>query len=95
MKIFLVLLAMSLVVIPGLAENTTLTLNSSTHDALQDAINRIGPGGRTIRMTEGTFKGTVVIDKPLNIVGAGIGRTIVDGDNKDTVFTIGKTSPDI
>ena len=94
MKIFLVLLAMSLVVILGLAENTTLTLNSSTHDALQDAINRIGPGG-TIRMTEGTFKGTVVIDKPLNIVGAGIGRTIVDGDNKDTVFTIGKTSPDI
>jgi hypothetical protein len=90
MKTIGVLLAICLIS-PVVAEDV---INCTTQDHLQSVINKVGSGG-TIRLIEGIYKGTVVIDKPLNIVGVGAGRTIVDGDNKGTVFAIGKTNPDI
>lgn len=37
----------------------------------------------------------MTIDRSVNIVGMGSGRTVVDGDRKGAVFTIGKANPDI
>jgi hypothetical protein len=61
---------------------------------LQKEIDAIGPGG-TINLNEGVYRGAVNIDKPVNLIGAGSGRTVIDGDNKGTVITIGETNSDI
>ena len=37
----------------------------------------------------------MTIDKSVNLVGVGSGKTVVEMDNKDTVFTIGGDNPDI
>lgn len=65
-----------------------------TEPKLQDQINAASPGG-TVTLKEGIYKGPVTIDKSVNLVGVGSGKTVVEMDNKDTVFTIGGDNPDI
>ena len=48
-------------------------------ESIQKAIDAAGPGG-TIYLKEGIYKGILNIDKPVNLIGAGSGRTIVDGE---------------
>jgi hypothetical protein len=72
----------------------TFQIEFQNEPKLQDQINAISPGG-TVYLKEGVYRGTAAIDKPVNIIGAGSGRTIVDGDNKESVFTIGKTDSNI
>ena len=56
--------------------------------SVQQQIDAIGPSG-TIRLKEGVYRGTVKIDKSLNLIGAGSSRTVMDGDSKGTVITVG------
>ena len=83
--LYAILLAMSLVAV-GVAKDTALV-----QDSLQSAIN----AGGTICLKEGVYRQTVTIDKSVTIVGAGPGKTFVEGDKKGSVSTIGKTNPDI
>jgi predicted outer membrane repeat protein len=86
------LLAMSLIalgIIPCVSENTASPM--VIQDSLQSAIN----AGGTVYLKEGIYKQTVKIDKPVTLVGAGPGKTFIDGDKKGSVFTIGKSNPDI
>lgn len=61
---------------------------------IQKAIDAIGPGG-TFKLNEGVYKGNVVIDKPVNLIGVGSDKTFVDGDENGSVFTIGGNNSDI
>lgn len=45
--------------------------------------------GDTINVAKGIYKENVAVDKSLTIAGAGAGKTIVDGDQKGSVFVIG------
>lgn len=63
-------------------------------ESIQKAIDAICTGC-TIMLNEGVYRQNVKIDKPVNLVGAGIGKTFVDGNNNGPVFTIGKTNPNI
>src|SRR6185437_3110071 len=44
---------------------------------LQAAINSASPGD-TIDVAGGTYTGNVIVDRPLALLGSGIGRTIID-----------------
>jgi hypothetical protein len=83
--LYAILLAMSLVAV-GVAEDAALV-----QDSLQAAIN----AGGTVYLKEGVYRQTVTIERSVNIVGMGSGRTVVDGDGKGSVFTIGKANPNI
>gem|GEM_PF-1336565 len=63
-------------------------------DSIQQVIDAAGPGG-TVKLVDGVYKGTATIDKSVNIVGSGTGGTSIDGGRQGSVFTIGKTNPDI
>jgi hypothetical protein len=64
-------------------------------DPIQNVINR-ADSGSTIHLKEGIYRRQRVnIDRSVNIIGKGSGRTIVDGSNTSSVFTTGKTNPDI
>lgn len=60
--------------------------------AIQGAVNA-AQSGDTVNLYGGTYKENVQIDKSLAINGAGSGKTIVDGHQAGSVFTIGKTDP--
>jgi hypothetical protein len=67
-------------------------------ESIQGKLDALGPGGTgTIYLKEGVYRGTVNIDelKSVNIIGVGFGRTVVDGDNKGTVITVGRDNSDI
>ena len=83
--LYAILLAMSLVAV-GVAEDVALV-----QDSLQAAIN----AGGTVYLKKGIYRQTVTIDRSVNIVGLGSGRTVVDGDGRGSVFTIGKANPNI
>ena len=88
----LILLAMGLIapgVIPGVSENAASPM--IVQDSLQAAIN----AGGTVYLKEGVYRQTMTIDRSVNIIGMGSGRTVVDGDKKGSVFTIVKTNPNI
>jgi hypothetical protein len=70
------------------ADVCTLGCKYSTIQAAVDAANP----GDTIDVAEGTYKENVHIDKSLTITGAGEGKTIVDGNQAGSVFSI---DPDI
>jgi hypothetical protein len=103
MKLYLVLLAMSLIVIPGASVDTNIlasNINGSNEvingfNHLQDVIDMASPGS-IIWFSPATYSGYgVTIDKSLTLVGAGPDKMVVDGGNTGPVFTIGKTNPDI
>ncbi len=106
MKLYLILLEMSLIalgVIPGVSEDANLLASPTNgniypqtiqNGPLQGAIDAVGSGG-TIQLKEGIYRQTVNIDRSVNIIGAGPGKTFVNGDKIGSVFTIGKTKPNI
>ncbi|MCK4874979.1 MAG: nitrous oxide reductase family maturation protein NosD, partial [Sulfurimonas sp.] len=53
---------------------------------LQDAIDK-APSGSIIKLPAGVYKGNIVINKPLTIIGKEDG-VIIDGGGKGTVITI-------
>ncbi|MCF6309596.1 MAG: nitrous oxide reductase family maturation protein NosD [Sulfurimonas sp.] len=54
-------------------------------DILQDAIDR-APSGSILKLPAGVYKGNIIIDKPLTIVGKEDG-VIIDGEESGTVIT--------
>ena len=60
---------------------TTLTAN-----ILQDAIDR-APEGSILKLPAGVYKGSIVINKPLSIIGEGK-DVIIDGENEGTVIQV-------
>lgn len=60
---------------------------------LQDQINAVSSGG-TVYLQEGVYRGSAVIDKPVNIIGSTSG-TFLDGGGKGSVLTIGKSNPNV
>ena len=51
--------------------------------------------GDAINVLPGTYFENVVVDKSLDVLGAGVGETVVDGNHKGSVFKIGETYSDI
>lgn len=63
--------------------------NGCKYSTIQAAIDDANPGG-IITVAAGAYKERVYIDKSLTIKGAGVGKTIVDGGQVGSVFTVGK-----
>ena len=63
-------------------------------ELIQKFIDTIRPGG-SIYLMEGVYKRPVTIDKSVNIFGADSGETFIDGNQQGSVFTIGKTDPNV
>ncbi len=61
-----------------------LLLSISEANVLQDAIDR-APVGSIIKLPPGVYKGKIVINKPLSIIGQGAG-VIIDGEGEGTVI---------
>jgi len=61
------------------------------YSTIQGAVDAANPGD-TINVAEGTYTENVHIEKSLTIKGAGEGKTVVDGNQANSVFTI---DPDI
>ncbi len=55
-------------------------------NALQEAINK-APSGSILKLPKGVYKGSIVIKKPLTILGKEAG-VVIDGEGKGTVITI-------
>jgi|GEM_PF-3544995 len=58
---------------------------------IQGAVNA-AQSGDAINVASGTYKENVQIDKSLTVNGAGLTKTIVDGNKKGSVFYIGKSN---
>jgi nitrous oxidase accessory protein len=65
---------------------TFLLLTSLVANILQDAIDK-APSGSILKLPAGTYKGSIVIDKPIAIVGKDK-NVILDGESKGTVIII-------
>jgi len=61
-------------------------VTSAFSNPLQDAINKAAPHA-TIKLQNGTYRGNIVIYKPLTIVGVGSDVHIL-GDGKDSVIRV-------
>jgi nitrous oxidase accessory protein len=55
-------------------------------NVLQDAINK-APSGSILKLPKGTYKGSIVINKPLTIIGKEKG-VVIDGEGNGTVIKI-------
>ena len=64
-----------------------LSLLSLSHaNALQDAIDK-APNGSILKLPAGVYKGSIVIDKPLTIIGKEAG-VVIDGEGNGTVIKV-------
>jgi hypothetical protein len=72
-------------VVPGMATQNI--------GAIQGAVNA-AQSGDTINAVAGTYKENVVIDKSLNVKGD-TGNTIIDGQKKGSVFSIGRNKANV
>ena len=54
---------------------------------IHEAINAASPGA-TIRICAGTFKENPYLEKNITLIGAGIGKTIIDGKARESVIGI-------
>ena len=63
-----------------------LFFNFSFANLLQDAINN-APEGSILKLPKGVYKGSIVIKKPITIVGKEDG-VIIDGEGTGTVIEI-------
>ena len=57
------------------------------YPTIQAAINAAGAGD-TIHVSPGTYHENVIVNKTVTIIGASSTNTIVDGDQKETVFKV-------
>ncbi|WP_151899398.1 nitrous oxide reductase family maturation protein NosD [Sulfurimonas hydrogeniphila] len=62
-----------------------LYCNGLNANILQEAIDK-APAGSILKLPKGIYKGSVVINKPLSIIGQEAG-VIIDGENNGTVIT--------
>jgi predicted phosphodiesterase len=69
-------------------------LKESRYSSIQALVDA-AKAGDTIKVAEGTYFGNVHIDKSLTIIGAGKGKTIFEGNQAGSVFTIGKNYANI
>ena len=88
----------------GAASNLVINLNQVNPNAtppsgtIQNAINAIGTvtGTTNLNLGAGTYTGQVVIDRSLNLTGAGTGNTIIDGQESDRLLFVGfETTPTV
>jgi phosphatidylserine/phosphatidylglycerophosphate/cardiolipin synthase-like enzyme len=63
-----------------------------TGTALQDAINQASPG-TAMFLPAGVYAGSVIINKPLTLVGAGANETVIHPQGNEPVFRV--TSSDV
>ncbi len=63
-----------------------LFLNFLYANVLQDAIDS-APSGSILKLPTGVYKGSIIIKKPLTIIGNSKG-VVIDGENNGTVITI-------
>jgi len=66
----------------------------TTANKIQGAVNA-AQSGDTINVAKGTYKENVKIDKSLTVKGAGSTKTIIDGNQKGTVFLIGTNNHNV
>ena len=66
--------------------STIVFIASLSANALQDAIDK-APVGSVLKLYAGVYKGSIIINKPLSIIGQEDG-VIIDGENKGIVVTI-------
>jgi nitrous oxidase accessory protein len=59
---------------------------ANANNILQDAIDN-APSGSILKLPSGTYKGTIIINKPLSLIGTGE-DVIIDGENNGTVIRI-------
>lgn len=68
------------------------TMNvTSTNAKIQEGVDLASEGG-TVNVAAGTYQENVVVDKSVSIAGAGRDRTIVDGTDHGSVFTVGRSN---
>ncbi len=60
---------------------------SSPYASIQEAVNAAGLGD-TIYVHSGTYRGQVMVDKPLALIGENKGTTIIDGNGGDDVIRV-------
>ena len=63
-----------------------LLLNLLWANALQEAIDR-APSGSILKLPKGVYKGSIVIKKPLTIIGKEAG-VVIDGEGNGSVITV-------
>lgn len=56
-------------------------------NSVQDAVDRAG-NGHVIHINEGTYMEHVVVDRPVDLVGLGDGRTVIRGTKGDGVISV-------
>ena len=61
-------------------------LTSLSANILQDAIDN-APSGSILKLPAGTYKGNIIINKPISIIGKDA-NVIIDGENSGTIITI-------
>lgn len=86
----LVLLITSLVLILGVGEGATITVDDdggADYTNIQNAIDN-ATDGDTIEVRDGTYFGNIVVDKPLTLSGTNTERTIISGDGKDSTLKL-------
>lgn len=76
----------------GYYVNPNMTTLSS--GAIQGAVNA-SKSGDTINLYAGTYNEIVKIDKSLAVKGSGANRTIVDGNQSGSVFTMGQNDTNV
>jgi nitrous oxidase accessory protein len=64
----------------------TISINLFGTNVLQEAINK-APSGSILKLPKGVYKGSIVIDKPLSIIGKERG-VVIDGEGNGTVIKI-------
>ena len=71
-----------------------VNINNPSASKIQSAVNA-AKSGDWINVAEGTYKENIGVDKSLTINGAGLSRSIVDGNKIGSVFKIGLTNSNI
>ena len=86
-----------LVLLSGGGEGATITVDDdggADYERIQDAIDN-ATAGDTIEVREGTYYENIVLDKMVNLEGAGSDETIIDRNGGGSVVTISSDSCNI
>ncbi|WP_108062773.1 nitrous oxide reductase family maturation protein NosD [Poseidonibacter lekithochrous] len=64
-----------------------VTFSFASNNVLQNAIDN-APEGSILKLPAGVYKGKIVINKPLAIIGSTEGEVIIDGEGEGTVIIV-------